>query len=1290
MMDEKEIEQFLLGTCPSVWEFCQRCLMPTWGKGVRKLPPKDWVKRQPERAQRFGLISLVCEAGFEDSTGVKLYVCNALLRTELDIARSKTELRSFVESIVGGKGFDDCVLLLLHSEEADNEVDKEGKHVGDWRLSWLTRNDEGHLQALTFILGPQRQCRTTAQDFCNWNSYNRNDEIRYVRDIFGTVKLESDFYNDLEEWYLWVRNEKDTSRVFFPHYQPQVKGQRDLGDLAHYEGDEDVVDDTGERVSAGQLRRRDNVKRLIVRLLFVWFYKQKGCVADDFFNYYKVRNMLGNVDLYATSTSKSANGEPTVGGEYYNAILQNLFFATLNMPSDEREVRSKVPQNANGYAGQQFDAKYLRFQDWFTAENRDLVKLFSPVPYLNGGLFECLDPDAESARTGGDTKEYRDGFTNNHSHRAALANCYFFGEPKQWPKRRRGLLEIFRSYNFTVEESAPMETVVSLVPDLMGNVYEQLLAVDKGQKADGTYYTPNEVVEYITSEALARELRQHLAATRPNAPALEQLYPLFEKGLLPATDSAAAFSQATLEAIDAHLRDLRVLDPACGSGAFTCGAMHMLFMARKAINNALGRNTDSAKGDFELLSQIVQSNIFGIDISGIALMLSKLRFFVALLCHEPKYDPTNPDNFGQEILPNIETHFVWANALLSPKLRTWDLTTAAKYLEDGIAELSSIRGQYFNEHKREAKRDLRDRDQAKCDEIGQQARQRLEERCCLIEAEIARIERALEEVRSKATMTDYTQETRNLFDQDSPDTRGRRLSKAKTIEQLEKGLRTRRQVLAKMRDDINAAVNQFVGWQPYRSEQAADWFDPKFMFGLSVGNDRGEAAFDVVLGNPPYVSLNKHKRLSALYEKGPFQTQDRLADGVKYSTMRKDGDLYCLFLERAAWLLRDNGVCGMITSIKWMRTTYGNNLKEMLLSETSLDLIIDLTGISVFKAAVDCDVLMFSKPTQRTTSLYLNKPLGESKTLVNLRQQLSNVTASVKVLSAKDNWDNEEGSDKSALKAKVESLGTPLCKSGIAINYGIKTGKNEAFIVTDEQREAILAQCADADEKERTEALIKRILRGRDIKPYSCKWANLWLIATFPAMHYDINHFPAVVNYLLSYGKERLEQTGKQYTDKDGKPYKARKKSTNKWFELQDNVNYWSEFLKPKIVYPNMTKFMPFYYDTEGFFSNDKSFIITGEGLCFLTAFFNSSLFKYCFRENFPKLHEDTRELRKVFFDKIPVHLPTPDEEAHFAKLVADIQADYSTDKAKAIDQAIFDLYGLADEERKAVGFIEL
>ena len=266
-----------------------------------------------------------------------------------------------------------------------------------------------------------------------------------------------------------------------------------------------------------------------------------------------------------------------------------------------------------------------------------------------------------------------------------------------------------------------------------------------------------------------------------------------------------------------------------------------------------------------------------------------------------------------------------------------------------------------------------------------------------------------------------------------------------------------------------------------------------------------------------------------------------------------------------------------------------------------------------------------------------------------------------------------------SLKKKVETLGTQLQDWNIEINYGIKTGFNKAFIISEEVRESILANCQDEDEKQRTDAQIRPILRGKDVRKYGHDWMNKgqYLINMHNGVkgrlkRIDIDDYPSIKAFMGTFIAKLTKRS-----DKGDTPYNLR------------NCAYVEEFDKPKIIYPNMTKFMPFYYDEQKFFTNQKCFIITGSHMSYLTAFLNSSLFKFCFFDNFPVLFGGSRELSKIFFDKIPVLEVDDAIDAEFHELVTDIQKEYSDEKAKAIDQRIFDLYGLTQEERDAIGYID-
>ena len=197
-----------------------------------------------------------------------------------------------------------------------------------------------------------------------------------------------------------------------------------------------------------------------------------------------------------------------------------------------------------------------------------------------------------------------------------------------------------------------------------------------------------------------------------------------------------------------------------------------------------------------------------------------------------------------------------------------------------------------------------------------------------------------------------------------------------------------------------------------------------------------------------------------------------------------------------------------------------------------------------------------------------------------------------------------------SIKSKIEAIGTPLKDWDIQINYGIKTGLNDAFIISTEKRKEILAGCADEEERARTAELIRPILRGRDIKRYGYDWAGLYLIATFPSRHYDLEAYPSIKKYLTSFGIERLEQTGKSYLVKNQK-IKARKKTNNKWFETQDSIRYWDDFNKPKIIWKIIGSNLAFSFDNDCVIVNNACYLMTGTNIKNMLPFLNSKIINW-------------------------------------------------------------------------------
>lgn len=395
-----------------------------------------------------------------------------------------------------------------------------------------------------------------------------------------------------------------------------------------------------------------------------------------------------------------------------------------------------------------------------------------------------------------------------------------------------------------------------------------------------------------------------------------------------------------------------------------------------------------------------------------------------------------------------------------------------------------------------------------------------------------------------------------------------------------------------------------------------------------------KGGFDVVIGNPPYVQLQSMGEMSEILSK------------CNYQTYNKSTDLYCLFYERGCQILKPKGYLSYITSNKWLRVNYGESLRSFLSNTVNPIVLIDFPGIPVFAdAVVDPHILILTNEPYKgkTEACAIKTNTSDLETVFEANKTTMEFSTESWVIIPPD----------AARKLEQMRLNsTELKDLPINIYRGILTGYNDAFYIDEQTRQKLIA--ADA----RSAELIKPMVRGRDISPYEITGSE-YLISTFPSLKLDIDNFPSIKEHLLSFGYDRLKQTG----DKE-----ARKKTSGKWFETQDSISYHEEFAKPKIIYPNMTSIFPFMYDESGMLGNDKSFIITtlddSVSLLFLTALFNSSLAKLWIWWNCPELGDNRREIRKVYFEHFPVPQATEQQTALLAQyakvrtqLTADMQA---------------------------------
>jgi adenine-specific DNA-methyltransferase len=437
-------------------------------------------------------------------------------------------------------------------------------------------------------------------------------------------------------------------------------------------------------------------------------------------------------------------------------------------------------------------------------------------------------------------------------------------------------------------------------------------------------------------------------------------------------------------------------------------------------------------------------------------------------------------------------------------------------------------------------------------------------------------------------------------------------------------------------------------------ENAFEW---RFEFPEVLNEEGAFVGFDVVIGNPPYVQLQSIKDISLQLER------------FEYLTFTSMGDLYALFYERGNQILKKCGFLCFISGSAWMRANYGKSLRIYFNNQTALLEIIDLSDCDIFDSAtVLTTIVTFQKDEKNKPIKAIRFTKRDQKKLINLKGEFDKHHTIIDSFP-ETSWVISDLKSYH-IKSKVEAQGIKLKKWDIIINRGILTGYNEAFIISGK----IKAELIEKDPK--SSEIIKPLLRGRDINRYHYEYEDLWLIATFPSLNIEIDNFFAIKEYLRTFEK-RIEQSGEKG---------SRKKTSGKWFEIQDSIAYWEEFEKPKIIYPNMTKFLPFTYDINGFYTNQKCFILTGNHLEYLVSFFNSKLFKFCFEENFPELQGNTRELNKVIFEQIPVKQISDDilfveKVDQILTLKKQNPSSDTTSLESQIDQLVYQLYDLSAEE---------
>ncbi len=737
-------------------------------------------------------------------------------------------------------------------------------------------------------------------------------------------------------------------------------------------------------------------------------------------------------------------------------------------------------------------------------KNSYMASIFGDVPFLNGGLFDKTDLDKRKGVTVPDE---------------AI-------EPI--------LTDLFDRFNFTVLESTPFDIEVAVDPEMLGKVFEELVT---GRHDTGSYYTPRPVVSFMCREALKGYLEGCETGLTSESIA----------GFVDERDTSGigvALARRLAEALTA----VTVVDPACGSGAYLLGMMQELIDLQTALFNAGA----DAKELYDLKLEIIQRNLYGVDIDGFAVNIAMLRLWLSLAID---YEGDVP-----EPLPNLDFKVLCGDSLLGPDPSPSNYGDLFRHRAESVAaQLSVLKAQYMEAT------------------TGKDA----------LRQEIASLEGTLREALS-----------------DSPAPAG-----------------------------------------------AADW---RVEF-AEVFAKRG--GFDIAVANPPYVQLQSNG--------GQLANQYKDAG---YATFARTGDVYQLFYERGCQALKPaNGLLAYITSNSWLKAEYGKSTRKYF-SERHTPLRLLELGKDVFESAiVDSGVLAL-----RTGGTADGFPA------VDMDRLAATEFPPEKSLWGRVRPDGDAAwavmsSTEHGILDKMRAKGTPLKDWDVRINLGIKTGYNEAFIIADDVKDALVA----SDPK--SEEIIKPILRGRDIQRYRARWAGKWLLATHngygdtPSI--DATAYPAIKRYLDQFYNQ-LEKR----QDKGSTPYNLR------------NCVYYHQFAKEKLFWMDMSPEARFAYSDTETYCNNKGFIMTGDALKYLCAVLNSSLITWFTKSTARTTGMGLIQWEKFAVERIPIPKITAAKQRPFVRLVdgilkakdADPKADTSGLEAE-IDRLVYELYGLNKEESKAV-----
>ena len=877
-----------------------------------------------------------------------------------------------------------------------------------------------------------------------------------------------------------------------------------------------------------------------------------------------------------------------------------------------------------------------------------ILKDFEYVPYLNSSLFEVTELESNTIKINSlSQRSELPLFTNS-----VLINRKEKQQFSSLPTLNY-LFAFLDAYNFASEgsEEVQEEAKTLINASVLGLIFEKI----NGHK-DGSVFTPGFITMYMCREAVVNTV-----LTKFN-----NFYNWHCKSIADLYNQIDDIPQA-----NQLINSITICDPAVGSGHFLVSALNELIRLKyelgilvdsegkrikksdytfciendelivtDADNNLFSYNPLNEESRriqetlFKEKKTIIENCLFGVDLNPNSVKICRLRLWIELL--KNAYYTAESDYKELETLPNIDINIKCGNSLV----HRFDLTDSIKSVlkETGIS-ISQYRNAVSKYKNAQDK------------------------------AEKWELDSMIAEIKSKLTTEIGAKDPKKL-----------KLNKRKAelmnllAPQLFEMSKKEQKDWQKRVDTVKKEIAELESYfEEINSNKiylgAFEW---RIEFPEVLDADGNFIGFDCVIGNPPYIQLQS------------MGTDADVLERMKYKTYVRTGDIYCLFYEQGMNLLKPNGCLCYITSNKWMRAGYGKELRQYFIAKTNPVLLIDFAGIKIFDAAtVETNILIAKKEsyTQNTLACIISNTDDLNKLSILVQQQAVECN-----FAENDSWIILSAIEQS-IKRKIEAVGTPLKDWDIRINYGIKTGFNEAFVITTDKRNEILANCQTEDERTRTAELIRPILRGRDIKRYAYNWAGLYLIATFPSRHYDIEMYPAVKQYLLTFGIEKLEQTGKTYIV-NGEKIKARKKTNNKWFEIQDSISYWEDFSKPKIVWGEISDKSKFAFDFSGeYIPEATTFYLNGEYIEYLLTALNSSVSEWLFSKTGTTTGVGTIRWKKYTIEQLIVAKPNYEQQKEHLAAFENLKSGKMSvsDFKNFSNKLMYKIYELTNEEIRAI-----